>query len=161
MSERRLGVYPGAFDPPTLGHVDVVRRALAVFDRVVVAVAENPSKTHLLPAEERRRLFAESVSGLDGVTVDVFGGLTVDYVGRCGAAAIVRGVRTMSDFDYESHLALTNRAMSGVETVFILASPQVGFISSSLVREIARMGGDVSSMVPPPVVEALRAAFGR
>lgn len=156
MSDKRIAVYPGAFDPPTLGHLDVVRRGLTVFDEVVVAVAVNPDKRPLFSPEERVDLWRRSTADLRGVTIDAFNGLTVDYAARCGASAILRGVRSVSDFDYESHLALTNRTMTGIETVFMLAGPQEAFITSSLVREISRLGGDVSKMVPPCVLEALK-----
>ena len=156
MAAKRLAVYPGAFDPPTLGHLDIVRRGLAVFDEVVVAVSANSGKSHLFGVEEREALLREATAGMEGVVVDAYEGLTVDYARRRGACALLRGVRTMSDFDYESHLALTNRAISGIETVFVIAAEGYGFISSSLVREVAGLGGDVSSLVPPCVCEALK-----
>lgn len=156
MSNRRVAVYPGAFDPPTLGHLDVVRRGLTVFDELVVAVAVNPDKRPLFSAEERVDLWRRATADLGGVTVDTFSGLTVDYAAGRQACAILRGVRSVSDFDYESHLALTNRMMTGIETVFMLAAPEKAHITSSLVREISRLGGDVSKMVPPCVLEALQ-----
>jgi pantetheine-phosphate adenylyltransferase len=160
VSNKRIAVYPGAFDPPTLGHLDIVRRGLALFDEVVVAVAVNPDKTSLCTVAERETLLREATADLPGVTVDSYEGLTVDYVRHRGGGAILRGIRTLSDFDYESHLALTNRSMTGVETVFVLAAPEVSFISSTLVRQIARAGGDISPMVPPCVASALKAKFG-
>jgi len=156
MSSKRIAVYPGAFDPPTLGHLDLVERGLIVFDEVIVAVAANPDKHPLFAPEERVALWRQATAGLRGVTIDSFRGLTVDYVAQSGACAIVRGVRTVSDFDYESHLALTNRMMTGIETVFLLAAPEKAHITSSLVREISRLGGDVSKMVSPCVLEALK-----
>ena len=152
-------VYPGAFDPPTLGHLDIIQRGLSVFDEVVVAVAAKPGKETLFDAAERVALVRETTAGTDGVTVETYDGLTVDFVGRCEARAILRGIRTMSDFDYESHLALTNRTISEVETVFVMAGARYSFISSSLIKEVARLGGDVSAMVPPCVAEALERKF--
>jgi pantetheine-phosphate adenylyltransferase len=159
MTTRRAAVYPGALNPPTLGHLDIIRRGLAVFDEVIVAVAVNPDKHPLWSAEERAALLGAATADLANVTIDTFEGLTVDYAARCGACAILRGIRTMSDFDYESHLAQTNRTMTGIETVFVRAGPQSGYITSSLVREIARLGGDVSKMVPPCVLDALKKKF--
>jgi len=159
MAEQRVAVYPGSFDPPTLGHLDIVRRGLTIFDELVVAVSDNPGKQHLFSTVERVALLREATADLPGVSVETYTGLTVSYVQRRGGCAILRGIRTLSDFDYESHLALTNRAMSGLETVFVMASPACSFISSSLIREIARLGGDVSAMVPAGVNLALGKKF--
>ena len=152
-------VYPGVFDPLTLGHLDIISRGSGLFKRVIVAVADNPGKQALWPLQRRVEMVRQAVSGLGGVEVDVYEGLTVDFVRRQGPAVILRGVRTMSDFDYESHLALTNRAISDVETVLMMASPALSFISSSLIRQVARFGGDVGKMVPPCVAEALAREF--
>lgn len=151
-----LAVYPGAFDPPTLGHLDIIRRGLTIFDELVVAVTANPGKQPLLEVAEREALLREATADLGGVSVETYEGLTVDYAKHRGARVILRGIRTMSDLDYESHLAGTNRALSGIETVFVLAGDATRFITSSLVREVARLGGDVSAMVPPCVIEALK-----
>ncbi len=152
-------VYPGAFDPLTLGHLDIIRRGVDIFGRLIVAVADNPGKQSLWTLQERMDLAHQATADLPGVIVDSYQGLTVDYVRTKAPAVILRGVRTMSDFDYESHLALTNQAISGVESVFLLASPGLGFISSSLIRQVARYGGDVSKLVPPCVAEALSRRF--
>jgi pantetheine-phosphate adenylyltransferase len=159
-------VYPGSFDPITNGHVDVIRRASAVFDRVVVAVLANPRKTPLLGAEDRIGLIRAALAGEDlpagRVEVASFAGLTVDFCHARGASAIVRGLRAISDFDTEMQLALNNRVLApDVDSVFFMTAVEHGFISSSLVKEIASFGGDVSSMVPPVVVERLAAAFAK
>jgi len=159
MGEKCLAVYPGVFDPPTLGHLDIIRRGLAVFDRLVVAVAVNPGKQPLWSAAERQAMLREATADLDRVSVDTYEGLTVDFVKACGARAILRGIRTTSDYDWESHLAGTNRAASGIETVFVMADGRYAYITSSLVKEVARLGGDVSAMVPPVVLEALKKRF--
>jgi len=151
-----LVVYPGTFDPPTLGHLDIIRRGLTVFDRVIAAVAENPEKVSLFDAQERRDLLREATRDLEGVTVTGFDGLTVDFVRSHGARAILRGIRSPADADYEEHLALTNRTVGGVETVLVIAGEQSSYVSSSLVKEVARLGGDVSAMVPPCVEQALK-----
>jgi pantetheine-phosphate adenylyltransferase len=159
-----LAVYPGSFDPITNGHVDVIRRASAVFDRLVVAVLENPRKTPLLPVETRIHVIraALQVEGLAAGRVEIasFDGLTVDYCRELGATAIVRGLRAISDFDSEMQLAHNNRVLAPeVDAVFFMTSVENGFVSSSLVKEIAQFGGDVSSMVSSAAIEALRDAF--
>jgi pantetheine-phosphate adenylyltransferase len=152
-------IYPGVFDPLTLGHLDIIDRGRGIFGRVIVAVADNPGKQALWPRPRRVDLVRQATASMDGVEVMSYDGLTVDFVRRQGGLVILRGVRTMSDFDYESHLALTNRAISGVETVLLPASSELGFISSTLIRQVARNGGDVSAMVPPCVAEALAREF--
>jgi pantetheine-phosphate adenylyltransferase len=159
-----LAVYPGSFDPITNGHVDVIRRASAVFDRLVVAVLANPKKTPLLPVDMRisiiRSALAAEGLGSDRVEVAAFDGLTVDYCRERGATAIVRGLRAISDFDSEMQLAHNNRVLApDVDSVFFMTSVENGFVSSSLVKEIASFGGDVSSMVPVAAIEALAGAY--
>ena len=159
-----LAVYPGSFDPITNGHVDVIRRASAVFDRLVVAVLANPKKTPLLPVELRIAVIRSALEaeglGPDRVEVAAFDGLTVDYCRERGARAIVRGLRAISDFDSEMQLAHNNRVLApGVDSVFFMTSVENGFVSSSLVKEIASFGGDVSSMVPAAAIEALAGAY--
>jgi pantetheine-phosphate adenylyltransferase len=159
-----LAVYPGSFDPITNGHVDVIRRASAVFDRLIVAVLANPRKMPLLPAEMRisvirAALKAEGLSD-DRFEVASFDGLTVDFCRERGATAIVRGLRAISDFDSEMQLAHNNRVLApDVDSVFFMTSVENGFVSSSLVKEISAYGGDVSTMVPAEAAEALRGAF--
>jgi pantetheine-phosphate adenylyltransferase len=159
-----LAVYPGSFDPITNGHVDVIRRASAVFDRLIVAVLANPKKTPLLPVEMRISIIRSALQaeGLrsDRVEVAAFDGLTVDYCRELGATAIVRGLRAISDFDSEMQLAHNNRVLAPeVDSVFFMTSVENGFVSSSLVKEIASFGGDVSSMVPAAAIEALAGAL--
>jgi pantetheine-phosphate adenylyltransferase len=155
MGTVKVGVFPGVFDPVTLGHMDIIRRGAALFDRLVAAVAENPSKESLFTAEERMGMLREATAGLEGVEVASYDGLTVDFVGQYGASVILRGLRQHSDFEYEYQLALTNRTISGVETLFVMADERAAYISSRLVREVASLGGDVSKLVPANVAEAL------
>jgi pantetheine-phosphate adenylyltransferase len=155
VSTRRC-VCPGSFDPVTNGHVDVVARATALFGEVVVAVLVNPAKACLFTMEERVEMLAGSVGGLPGVRVEaVAGGLLVDYCRRVGAVAVVKGLRSGTDFAYELPMALMNRHLSGVETVFLPGEPRFEHVSSSLVKEVARHGGDVSGLVPGVVLTRL------
>jgi pantetheine-phosphate adenylyltransferase len=161
----KVAVYPGSFDPVTNGHLDVVRRALNVFDRVVVAVLQNPRKAPLLDAATRVRVLRESLdaAGLPAGRADVatFDGLTVNAVRTHGAASIVRGLRAVSDFEAEMQLAHNNRKLApDLDTVFFMTAVEHGYVSSSLVKEIAAFGGDVAEMVPPAAVAALRGAGG-
>ncbi|MEA3402793.1 MAG: pantetheine-phosphate adenylyltransferase [Armatimonadota bacterium] len=157
MSERRTAVCPGTFDPVTLGHMDVFERAAVLFDRVVALVAASPEKAALFSLAERAELLAVAVAHLDNVEVDTFEGLLVDYCRRVGAAAIVKGLRSIDDFQHEQQMAMMNRRMlPDVDTVLLVTSPHVQFISSSLVREIWALGGDVGEFVPRPVAEALQ-----
>ncbi len=158
----RLAVYPGSFDPPTLGHLDVVERAARLFDRLVVAVGRNSSKRPLLSVEDRCEGLSRSVAHLENVTVDAYEGLTVDYVERVGARAIVRGLRATADFEYEYQTTLVNRRLRHeVETVFLMTSPELGYLSSSIVREVALLGGDYAGMVPPAVADVVKLALSR
>ncbi|HET9435594.1 MAG TPA: pantetheine-phosphate adenylyltransferase [Candidatus Limnocylindrales bacterium] len=161
----KVAVYPGSFDPVTNGHLDIVRRALSVFDRVVVAVLQNPRKAPLLDAATRVRVLREALdaAGMPVGRADVvtFDGLTVDAVRSHGASSIVRGLRAISDFETEMQLAHNNRKLApDVDTVFFMTAVEHGYVSSSLVKEIAAFGGDVSEMVPAPAAGALAAALG-
>jgi pantetheine-phosphate adenylyltransferase len=163
MSKPRVGVYPGTFDPITNGHLDIVRRATAVFDRLVVGVLENPRKQPLLAAAARVDVIREAVAeaGLDGrVEVETFTGLTVDFCRARGASSIVRGLRAISDFEVEMQLAHNNRKLApAVDTVFFMTSLEHGYVSSSLVKEIATYGGDVSAMIPAAAARRLESAL--
>jgi pantetheine-phosphate adenylyltransferase len=157
-----VAVYPGSFDPVTYGHLDVVRRAAGVFDRVVVAVLANPRKAPLLTVDERVAAFRDSLADAVGevaarISVEAFDGLTVEFCRSRGARSIVRGLRAVSDFENELQLAHNNRKLAPeVDTVFFMTALEHGYVSSSLVKEIAQFGGDVGAMVPPAAVEALR-----
>ena len=155
-------LYPGSFDPITYGHLDVLQRARKVFDQLTVAVVENPRKTPLFSAEERRRLVEESLRevGIDDVPVITYSGLLIECAKRLGVGAIVRGLRATSDFDYEFQMALTNRDLdSDIETVFFMTAGVYSFLSSSIVKEVKRYGGDVSKFVPRCVERALEEKF--
>jgi pantetheine-phosphate adenylyltransferase len=153
----RIAVCPGSFDPITSGHVELVERAARLFDRVVVAILVNEQKTPLLPADARVAL-ARQVFADPRVEVATFDGLLVEYAARRGAAAIVRGLRSAADFDYEWPMTAMNRRLApAIETVFLVPSPEVSAISSRLVKEIWRLGGDIAGLVPPPVHAHLRA----
>jgi pantetheine-phosphate adenylyltransferase len=154
----KVAVYPGTFDPITNGHADIVRRSLALFDRVVVALAENVRKAPLFTLEERRAMITEALGRDPRLEVDAFSGLLVDYCKRRGAGAVIRGLRALADFEYEFQFAHMNRHLAPeVETLFLMTSEESFYVSSSLVKEVALMGGDVSRMVPPAVVKALAA----
>lgn len=155
----RLAVCPGSYDPATNGHVDIIERAAKLFDEVVVAVLVNPGKKGLFPIDERLDMLREITAGLPNVRVDSWHGLLVDYCHRHGIIAIVKGLRSVSDFDYELQMAQMNRELSGVETLLMSNNPAYGFVSSSLVKEIAGYGGDVKSLVPGVVFERLTARF--
>src|SRR4051794_27337237 len=151
-----LAVYPGTFDPITNGHVDILRRSLKIFDRVVVALAENVRKAPLFSLEQRRKLIEDALGSDPRLEVDAFQGLLADYCGRRGAAVVIRGLRALADFEYEFQLAHMNRRLApNVETLFLMTGEESFYVSSSLVKEVALMGGDVSGLVPAGVVTAL------
>ena len=155
-------LYPGTFDPVTAGHVDITNRASALFERVVVAVYATPSKSLLFSTEERVDLFRRSVEHLPNVEIREFEGLVVRSAQEAGAAVIVRGLRSGSDFEYEFEMASMNRRLApSVDMVSFMTSQDVMFISSSLLKEVARLGGDVTGMVPPHVAEALYSKYGK
>jgi pantetheine-phosphate adenylyltransferase len=159
---RRSGIYPGTFDPITNGHLDLIRRWRAVFDRVVVAVARNPLKGPLYPAKQRLAMAREAVGDDPGVEVVLFDELLIDVARRHGCMAILRGLRAVSDFEYELQIALTNRGMRPeIETIFLAPSIRYIYLSSSIVKEIASYGGPISDLVPPRVEKRLRATFGK
>ena len=159
---KHIAVYPGTFDPVTNGHIDLVERSLTIFDEVIVAIAANPKKAPLFSLEERIDLFREVTSRFRNVVIEGFDGLLVDYVKQKKAVGIVRGLRAVSDFEYEMQMALMNRRLdSTIETVFLMPNEEYSFITSTIVREAASYGGDVSSLVPKVVVEKLKKKFGK
>lgn len=154
---KRTAIYPGTFDPLTLGHLDVIRRAAKVVDELIVAVAARPNKNALFSLEERVALARASVKGLRNVKVESFRGLLVTYARRRNVHVLVRGLRAFSDFEYEFQMALSNRKLApDVETMFLMTSEAHSYISSSVVREVAELGGDTSELVPPAVQAALK-----
>lgn len=153
----RRAVCPGSFDPVTKGHLDIVRRAAGLFDEVVVAVGVNPSKNRLFDAEERMQMLREAVADLDNVKVDGFTGLLTDFCTAHDVHAIVKGLRAAGDFEFELPMAQMNAHLTDVETVFVATDPAYAFISSSLVKEVAGLGGDVAAFVPDLVLERLTA----
>ncbi len=158
---KRTAVYPGTFDPLTNGHCSIIRRGASLFDRVIVAVARDTGKKTLFPLEERVAMARESLCGLPGVVVEAFDGLLVDYARSAGASAILRGLRAVSDFDYELQMALMNRKLCReVQTVFLMSDFQWMYISSTTVRGVAGLGGNVRGLVPDAVLPHLRRAYG-
>ncbi len=151
---------PGSFDPVTIGHVDIIERAADLFDELVVAVVSNPSKAPLFGVQERIELLEEAVGHLPNVEISAFDGLLVEFAASIGVSVIVKGLRAVSDFDYEIQMAQMNKQLSGIETFFLAASPVSSYLSSSLVKEVARFGGDVSSLVPQGVAKRLGEKFG-
>jgi pantetheine-phosphate adenylyltransferase len=154
-------IYPGTYDPVTNGHVDVIQRAARIFDRVVVGVVDNPHhKTPLFSVEERVVFLEEVLAAIDNVEVDVFSELVVEFARRWDAKAIVKGLRVVSDFEYEFQMNQLNRTLAPeIETVYVMASPQVSFVSSSGVKEIASFGGNVEELVPPAVARRLKGMY--
>lgn len=150
-------VCPGSFDPVTLGHVDVFERAAAQFDEIIVAVLVNPKKSGMFTPDERIALIEESTAHLPNVQVEAGQGLVVDFVRARGLTAIVKGLRTGTDFEYELQMAQMNKHIAGVDTFFVATAPQYSFVSSSLAKEVAVLGGDVSALLPAPVNAALQA----
>ncbi len=150
--KQQIAIYPGTFDPITNGHIDVVERAAELFSRVIVLVARNTSKTPLFTAEERTDMIREVFRNKRTIAVDMFDGLLVDYARRHGAGVIVRGLRAMSDFEYEFQLALTNRKLDrSIDTVFLVPHEKYTYLNSTIVREVARLGGDIGDFVPGSV----------
>ena len=157
---KRIAIYPGSFDPVTNGHIDIVKRGIKLFDTIVVAILLNPNKKVLFSVDERIEMLKESMKGLPGIEFDSFDGLTVDYAHKRGAHAILRGMRAISDFDYEFQLALMNRKLNrNVQTVFLMTGLRWIFTSSSIIKEAAQFGGKIEDMVPPIVNQKIRAKY--
>ncbi len=154
--KRQIAIYPGTFDPITFGHIDVINRAVELFSEVIVLVAKNTSKTPLFTIDERLAMIREVLRDKKGVSVDCFDGLLVDYARRHKAGVIIRGLRAVSDFEYEFQMALTNRKLApAIDTVFLVPHEGYTYLNSSIVREVARLGGDVSDFVPTSVQRRL------
>jgi len=151
----RRAVCPGSFDPVTNGHLDIIGRSAQLYDELVVAVFVNQSKSSLFSVDERRAMLEEVTAAWENVRVDSFQGLVVDYCRDNGISVIVKGLRAVSDFDYELQMAQMNRGLAGIDTLFMPTNPEYSFLASSLVKEIAKWGGDVSSLVPPNVLKRL------
>ena len=152
----KIAIYPGSFDPITKGHLDILKNASGIFDRVIIAVARNGEKKGFLSTEERVELIKKSIVGLDNVEVDAFEGLTIEYAKKRGAEILIRGLRAVSDFEYEMQLSQTNSALCDkIKTVFLTTKPKYNFISSSTIREILQNNGDISKFVPQAVNEYL------
>jgi pantetheine-phosphate adenylyltransferase len=159
-SAETVAVYPGTFDPITNGHIDILERSMALFDRVIVAIATNPRKQPLFTVEERIDFIKDAVGARSELSYDSFSGLLVDYARSRGATCIVRGLRALADFEYEFQFAHMNRRLApGLDTVFFMTDERNHYVSSSLVKEVASFGGDVSGLVPPAVERALRRKF--
>ncbi len=154
-------VCPGSFDPVTLGHIDVFERAAAQFDEVIVAILVNPNKAGMFTVDERIAMITESTTHLPNLRVEAGQGLVVDFVTGRGLTAIVKGLRTGTDFEYELQMAQMNKHIAGVDTFFVATAPQYSFVSSSLAKEVAGLGGDVSALLPEPVNRRLAAKLGR
>jgi len=160
MTKKRIAVYPGSFDPVTYGHLDVIKRALKIFDKVIVAVGTNPEKKTLFTLNERIDMLKKSTKGYKNIEIDEFSGLLLNFVRKKGSNVIVRGLRAVSDFDFEFQRALLNRKVnSNVETIFIMTRGAYCYLNSSIVKEMARFNGPVKDLVPKPVEKKLREKF--
>ncbi len=152
----KKAIYPGSFDPLTFGHLDVLDRAVKIFDKVIIAVAKNPDKAPLFTLEERCEMILQATRGNPKVEVDAFDGLLVKYAARKGASVVLRGVRALTDFEYEFQMALTNRKLANdIETIFMMPSESYSYFSSRMIKEVARLGGDITNFVPKAVAKRL------
>ena len=159
--KRVKAIYPGSFDPPTNGHLDLIERGSKIFDELVVAILRNPEKDPLFSVNDRRQMLESMTAGFENVSVDTFHGLTVDYALRVDARAILRGIRAISDYEYEFQMALMNRRLAPeIETVFLQPAGRYSFVSSRMLKEVYAFGGDVSGLVPPNVLKRMRERIG-
>jgi len=149
-------IFPGTFDPITNGHLDVINRSIKLFDELIIAVGTSPVKNTIFTPQQRVEMIAELIADMPGVFVESFEGLTVEYAAKKKADVILRGLRSLTDVQYEFQLAMTNRAVAGIETVFVMTGEKYGFTSSTLIREVAALGGDVSNLIPKNVYNRLR-----
>ena len=156
----RIAIYPGSFDPVTNGHLDILERGLKLFDKIIIAILTNPKKTFLFDLKERIEMLEDSLRDFSGVEIDTFDGLTVDFAAQCNAQAILRGLRAMSDFEYEFQLALMNRRLNReIQTVFLMTGLRWIYTSSSIIKEAAQFGGNIEGMVPPLVEKKIKAKY--
>jgi pantetheine-phosphate adenylyltransferase len=157
----RTAIYSGSFDPVTNGHIDIIRRGLKLFDKIIIAIFHNPIKSTLFTVEERKEMLIETLKDFDRIEVDAWNGLMVDYAVKRKAVAVLRGMRAVSDFEYEFQMALMNRKLNrNIQTVFLMTGMRWIYTSSTIIKEAAKFGGDVTDMVPPLVNERLKAKFG-
>lgn len=155
--KNKTAIYPGTFDPVTYGHIDLIERASKIFDKVIVAVAHSKSKGALFSVKERVAMLRDAVKGIPNVIIDDFDGLVVSYVKKCGSNVMLRGLRMISDFEYEFQMALTNRKLAGdIETIFMMPHEDYSYVSSKLIKEAAALGADVSKFIPKKAEEALK-----
>ena len=153
----KTAIYPGSFDPVTLGHIDVIKRASKLFDHLIIGVLNNRAKTPLFSVEERVKMLEEVTKDIQNVEVKSFAGLTVDFAKECNANAVVRGLRAITDFEYELQMAQTNRVLApDVDTIFLTTSLEYAYVSSTIMKEVARFGGDLSNFAPPEIITTLR-----
>jgi len=156
----RKVIYPGTFDPVTNGHIDIIKRATDLFDEVVVTVAKNPIKTELFSVEERIEMLEESLKEYKNITIDSYGGLIVDHAKNIGAVGIIRGLRAVSDFEFEFQMALMNRRLSnGLKTIFLMPHEKYTYLNSTIIRNVAQFDGDINDLVPPIVVKRLKEKY--
>lgn len=159
--KRKIAIYPGTFDPVTNGHIDIMKRALTLFDKLIVAVAHNPQKNPIFTVEQRADFIRKSTTELENLEVDSFGNLLTDYAKNRGASAIIKGLRAVSDFDFELQMGLMNRTLNkSLETIFMIPSEEYSFLSSKIIKEIASLQGEVKNFVPPSVLKGLKEKFG-
>ena len=149
-------IFPGSFDPITNGHLDVIQRGAKLFDRLIIAVGQNPVKDKLFTPEQRVEMIRELVKDMPRVSVESYDSLTVEFAAKIKADVMLRGLRNLTDVQYEFQLAMTNRAVAGIETVFVMTSEEYGFVNSTMVREVAMLGGDVSKLIPLPIFEKVK-----
>lgn len=160
MAKAKIAIYPGSFDPVTYGHIDIIKRAVGIFDKIIIAVGENSQKKYLFSLKERTMMLKEAVKGIGSVSIEHFSGLMIDFAEKKGAAAIIRGLRAVSDFEHEFQLALTNRRLNPkIETIFIMTRGKYCYLNSGIVKEIASLKGKVSDFVPKNVEKILKEKF--
>ncbi|MFV1951058.1 MAG: pantetheine-phosphate adenylyltransferase [Nitrospinota bacterium] len=158
----KIAVYPGTFDPVTNGHIDIMKRGLKIFDRLIIAVALNPKKSPLFAIQDRVNFIKRATEGLENIIINSFESLLIDYAREHNASAIIKGLRAVSDFEFELQMGLMNRTLdSAIETIFMMPSEEYSFLSSRIIKEVAALHGDISRLVPPVVAQGLKDKFGK